>query len=158
MILATLCYLHRDGQTLMLFRNKKPQDVHEGKYNGLGGKFEAGETPEECARREVREESGLQVGRLELKGILTFPRFAKGHDWYVFAFLVPEFTGDLHDSPEGRLEWIDDRQLLGLPLWEGDRIFLPLLFEPGWFSGCFRYTDGRLRSYHLERYPGPPPC
>ena len=78
---ATLCYLRRDRYTLMLYRNKKPDDIHQGKWNGLGGKFEAGETPEECACREVREESGLIPDELVLKGVLTFPCFDGVNDW-----------------------------------------------------------------------------
>ncbi len=153
MILATLCYVRHQGKTLMLLRNKKPNDVHEGKWNGLGGKFEAGETPEQCAIRELREESGLNAEMLDLKGVLTFPRFAKGVDWYVFVFNVTQFTGTLHDSPEGHLEWVDDARLLGLELWEGDQIFIPLLTRPGFISGRFTYEHGRLVDHHVEVYP-----
>ena len=78
MKLATLCYLKRNNKTLMLHRIKKKDDIHEGKWNGLGGKFEKGESPEECAIREVREESGIKINKLRLKGVLTFPDFNKG--------------------------------------------------------------------------------
>ena len=73
MKLATLCYIKQSGKTLMLYRNKKPNDIHEGKWNGLGGKFNPGETPEQCAIREIFEESGLQVKNPKLHGVLTFP-------------------------------------------------------------------------------------
>jgi 8-oxo-dGTP diphosphatase len=152
MKLATLCYLRRNAQTLMLHRVKKARDVHEGKWNGLGGKFEPGETPEACARREIREECGLEAIRLELKGFLTFPEFAHGEDWYVFVFVVPECSGTLAPSSEGELAWIDDDRLLDLNLWEGDRIFLPLLAEPGHFSGMFHYQHGRLIAQSMDRY------
>ena len=133
MKLATLCYLRQGGKTLMIYRNKKPGDMHKGKWNGLGGKLEPGETPEECARREIFEESGLRVSSLQWKGFLTFPKFANQEDWYAFVFVANGFEGDLIDSQEGELCWIGDRNLLELDLWEGDQIFLPWLDQPGFF-------------------------
>ena len=144
MKLATLCYVKRPNQTLMIHRVKKENDMHHGKWNGLGGKFEPGETPEACAIREIYEESGLVAANPRLKGILTFPKFAKDEDWYAFVFVVTQFTGELIDSPEGVLRWIDDDRLLDLDLWEGDRIFLPWLERPGFFSAKFVYQEGRL--------------
>ena len=144
MKLATLCYVRQNGKTLMVHRIKKPNDIHEGKWNGLGGKFEPGETPEECARREILEESGLRVKKLVLKGLLTFPLFARDEDWYAFVFVATDFEGSLIESPEGTLQWIDDSKLTDLNLWEGDRIFLPWLERPGFFSGKFVYQDGAL--------------
>jgi len=152
MRLHTLCYLKRDGKTLMVHRVKKANDVHQGKWNGLGGKLEAGETPEECAIREIREESGLAARNPQLKGFLTFPSFANEEDWYAFVFVVREFEGELIDSPEGRLKWIPDEQVLELNLWEGDRIFLPWLERPGFFSGKFAYKDGVLREHGVVFY------
>jgi len=152
MKLATLCYIRQSGNTLMIHRVKKENDIHEGKWNGLGGKLEPGESPEECVIREVLEESGLRATRLHLKGILTFPLFARNEDWYAFVFVVDQFDGELISSPEGNLEWISDESLLSLNLWEGDRIFLPLLHQPGFFSGKFVYQDGRLISHELVRY------
>lgn len=152
MKLATLCYVRKNGRTLMLHRVKKKDDVHEGKWNGLGGKFEPGESPEDCVIREVREEAGLRIRRPLLKGVLTFPDFARGDDWYVFVFTAAEFSGRLIDSAEGRLEWVPDRELLKLNLWEGDKVFLPLLRRRGHFSGKFQYRDGRLEKYGVEKY------
>jgi len=152
MKLATLCYLRRDGKTLMVHRVKKNNDIHKGKWNGLGGKMEAGETPEECARREIEEESGLIAHGLILKGILTFPAFANDEDWYAFVFIVKDFEGDLIDSPEGNLQWIEDDRLLNLELWEGDRVFLPALDRPGLFSGEFSYRDGALIHHSMQIY------
>lgn len=153
MKLATLLYVRDQDKTLMLHRIKKANDVHEGKWNGLGGKFEPGETPEACARRELNEESGLIAEKMTLKGFLTFPLFAKNEDWYVFVFLVTAFSGTLTTSNEGELAWIENERLLQLPLWEGDRIFLPYLDTPGIFSGSFTYQNGKLTAHHLQCYP-----
>ncbi len=149
MLLATLCYVKRDGRTLMVYRNKKPNDIHEGKWNGLGGKFEAGETPEECVRREILEESGLVIRNPHLHGLLMFPGF-KGNDWYVFVFTATDFSGDLIDSsPEGRLEWIPDEKLLGLNLWQSDAVFLPWLQNPEFFSAKFDYEGDTMTGYEV---------
>ncbi|HSO11306.1 MAG TPA: 8-oxo-dGTP diphosphatase [Anaerolineales bacterium] len=149
MILATLCYVKKNDTTLMVYRNKKPNDIHEGKWNGLGGKFEAGETPEECIRREVREEAGLVIRNPRLHGLLMFPKF-KGNDWYVFVFTATEFEGELSESsPEGRLEWIEDEKLVSLNLWESDHIFLPWLKEGKFFSAKFEYEGDVMLGYEV---------
>lgn len=153
MRLATLCYVRRDGKTLMIHRIKKAGDMHAGKWNGLGGKLEPGETPEECAMREIREESGLEVTGLHLKGFLTFPQFSQGEDWYAFVFVATGSSGQLIDSPEGVLQWVDDDRLLELNLWEGDRIFLPWLDGADFFSGKFVYQGGRLVEHQVRFYP-----
>ncbi|MEZ4607014.1 MAG: 8-oxo-dGTP diphosphatase [Deinococcales bacterium] len=101
MKLSTLCYLRQNGKTLMLHRNKKAGDYHEGKWNGLGGKFEAGESPEDCMRREVFEESGLEVIKAQLKGFITFPSFDGEDDWYVFVYVVEAWRGELRASAKG---------------------------------------------------------
>jgi 8-oxo-dGTP diphosphatase len=147
MKLATLAYLRQGGKTLMVHRNKKANDMHQGRWNGLGGKFEPGETPEECVIREIREESGLVAHNPILKGFLTFPGFSNDEDWYAFVFVVKEFEGELSESPEGDLSWIDDHELPNLFLWEGDLIFLPWLDQPGFFSGKFTYQDNKLVSH-----------
>jgi 8-oxo-dGTP diphosphatase len=148
MILATLCYVKHDGRTLMVHRNKKASDIHAGKWNGLGGKFEAGETPEECVIREVQEESGLAIQDPRLCGLLMFPRF-KGNDWYVFVFSANEFTGALIDSPEGTLAWIPDDSILDLPLWESDHLFLPWIREGKFFSARFVYEGDKMCEYDV---------
>ncbi len=152
MKLATLCYVRHQGNTLMLHRTKKKDDIHKGKWNGLGGKFETGESPEECARREILEESGLTATGLSLKGLLTFPAFANNEDWYAFVFVVDQFEGELIPSTEGELRWIDDQKLTELELWEGDRYFLPWLNRSGFFSGKFIYQDGNFINYQVEFY------
>jgi 8-oxo-dGTP diphosphatase len=150
--LATLCYIRNDNKILLLHRNKKENDIHAGKYNGLGGKFEQGETPEACARREIFEESGLVAESLDLRGFITFPKFARGEDWYVFIFVIDKVSGELIDSPEGTLEWVEESKLGSLNFWEGDRIFMPWLFEQKRFSACFVYESGKLADYSVHFY------
>ena len=152
MQLATLCYVMSEDKTLMLYRNKKENDYHEGKWNGLGGKFELGETPEECAAREIYEEAGLKIKNPQMKGIITFPMFDGVQDWYVFIFVVSEFSGKLIESPEGRLEWINNDKLIKLNLWEGDKHFIPWLFEDKCFSAKFIYSDGKYISHTVKFY------
>ncbi len=152
MILATLVYLRGGGRTLMLHRVKKPGDMHWGKWNGLGGKVKPGETPEECAVREVREESGLTIESPRLRGFITFPAFDQYDDWYVFVFTAEKFCGQLIDSAEGRLEWIEDQSLTSLDLWEGDRIFLPWLDQERIFSAKICYDQGRLSGHQVVFY------
>lgn len=128
---TTLCYLERDGSLLMLFRNKKAVDENHGKWIGVGGKFEEGETPEECAVREVYEETGLKVGSLKLRGIITFVMQLLTTE-YMFLYTCDDFSGELSDPdgcPEGILRWMEKEKLDELPMWEGDRIFLRLLME-----------------------------
>lgn len=152
--LATLAYVRRGDRTLMIHRDKRPDDPHFGKWNGLGGKFEPGESPEACVRREVLEESGLEVVRADLKGFLTWPAFDGTHDWYAFCFVVTEARGELISDPaEGSLHWVPTAEVSALPLWEGDRVFLPWLDRPGTFSATFRYERGRLRDHEAVFYP-----
>lgn len=152
MKLATLCYVMNDNKILMLYRNKKENDYHEGKWNGLGGKFEQGESPEECAIREVFEESGLKVKDPVLKGHITFPMFDGKDDWYVWLYVFNDFEGNLIDSPEGRLEWIPNEKLNELNLWEGDKIFIPWLFNDKIFSAKFNYENGKYIDYSVIFY------
>lgn len=149
MKLATLCYLKHNGSTLMLHRIKKKNDMHEGKWNGLGGKLENGESPEECVIREVKEESGLEIIDPKLHGFITFPAFDGFEDWYVFVFTASQFKGELIDSNEGVLQWISDSDLLKLNLWEGDKTFMEWLFQDKFFSAKFNYSEGRLIDYQV---------
>jgi 8-oxo-dGTP diphosphatase len=149
-VAATLCYVRSRGKVLMLHRNKKEGDVHRGKWNGLGGKLEPGESPEECVIREVREESGLRISKPRLRGVLTFPEFKPGEDWLVFLYTADSYEGTLGPCPEGDLEWIDAAKVLDLNLWEGDRIFLPWLERDAFFEGKFVYRDGRLASHAVS--------
>jgi 8-oxo-dGTP diphosphatase len=152
-VLATLGYiLSPDGrQVLLIHRNRRPEDPHFGKYNGLGGKVDAGEDIVTCFRREVREEAGLECETLLLRGTISWPGFGKhGEDWFGFIFRVDRWSGDPPPgNAEGTLEWVDVNRILELPLWEGDRYFLPLVFanSPGQFHGVMPYRDGRPVSW-----------
>lgn len=152
MQLATLCYVIDKDKTLMIYRNKKKNDYHEGKWNGLGGKFEPGESPEECAIREVKEESGLTMINPKMKGFITFPMFDKVKDWYVFIFTASEFEGNIIDSSEGKLEWIPNNKLVDLNLWDGDKIFIPWLFQEKFFSAKFIYEYGKFINHEVLFY------
>ena len=149
MILATLCYVKHQGKTLMLHRIKKNHDVHNGKWNGLGGKLIPPETPEECVKREVEEESGLRIQHPELRGIITFPNFSHEDHWYVYVFTAWEFEGILYESEEGSLEWIEDSKLFELNLWEGDPVFLKWITENRFFSAKFIYEQGKFISHSV---------
>lgn len=152
MKLTVLAYLKRAEQTLMLHRNKKTNDHHKGKWNGLGGKFEAGESPEMCLKREVKEESGLIVEKAVLRGFITFPLFDTEEDWYVFVYTVEGFSGTLKNSPEGELHWVNNNELLNLNLWEGDKIFIPWLDQKKFFSAVFYYENANFKGYEVEFY------
>lgn len=153
MKLATLCYIRKNGRTLMMHRVKKQNDMHEGKWNGLGGKLIPGESPEECAIREIFEESGLRARNPQLKGVLTFPAFDDLEDWYCFLFEVRDFEGELINSAEGVLEWVPNDKVLDLHLWEGDQIFIPLLDQDRFFSAKFIYEKGRLQNHEIVFHP-----
>jgi 8-oxo-dGTP diphosphatase len=154
MKLATLCYVIdiKQNSTLMIHRVKKENDYHEGKWNGLGGKFEQGESPEECAIREIEEESGLKVKSVNMKGFITFPLFDGKEDWYVFLFTTNDFEGKLIDSPEGNLAWVPNDKLTELNLWDGDKYFIPWLFQDKFFSAKFNYKDGKYIDYQVNFY------
>jgi 8-oxo-dGTP diphosphatase len=152
MILATLCYLRRPGQTLMLHRTKRPGDIHAGKWNGLGGKFLPGESPEQCVIREIYEESGLQIAHPRLHGLLVFAGF-KGDDWYVFVFTADDFSGELKENEEGYLQWIPDSEFDVLPLWPSDHIFLPWLRQEKFFSARFLYEGDTFVNHSVIFHP-----
>lgn len=152
--LSTLAYVRRGDDTLMLMRPAKGDPDRPGRCNGLGGKFMPGETPEECMRREVLEESGLTVLGAEYHGLLTFPRFDDVDDWYVFVFVVTEFSGEPVASAEGELLWHPTARLSELPLWPGDVHFLPWLDIPGRvFSARFDYLGGEYQRHEVDFYP-----
>ena len=149
MKLATLVYVKREGHTLMLH---KARGYQQGKWNGLGGKFDPGESPEDCMKREVFEESGLRVEAAQLKGFITFPTFDGEDDWYAFVYIVSKFSGTLKASDEGELSWIPDAKVLDLNIYDGDRVFLPWLEQPGLFSAKFVYEDGVFKEHEVVFY------
>ena len=148
---TSLCYIERGGQYLMLHRVKKAHDENEGKWIGIGGKFEAGESPEECMQREMYEETGLTAISWRYRGIVTFVSDKWGTE-YMHLFTVPEFCGELcTDCDEGVLRWVDKRDVPALPLWDGDRIFLRLLAEEApFFSLKLCYRGDELVSAKLN--------
>jgi 8-oxo-dGTP diphosphatase len=156
-IVATLGYvLSPDGKrVLMIHRNARPDDQHLGKYNGLGGKMEPDEDIASCMRREIREEAGIECLEMSLRGTLNWPGFGKrGEDWLGFIFVVTRFEGTpLVSNHEGALEWVPLEELDNLPMWEGDRHFLPLVFDadPRPFHGVMPYKDGRMLSWSVTR-------
>lgn len=152
MKLATLCYLKQDGRTLMIHRVKKTNDIHAGKWNGLGGKLEPGESPEQCVEREVLEEAGLRIHAPRYHGLLLFADF-KGDDWFVWVFSADRFEGQLlESSSEGHLEWIPDEQISSLNLWPSDHIFLPWLKGDSIFSARFQYAGEEMLGHEVRFY------
>ena len=156
-ILATLGYvLSPDGKrVLMIHRNTRPDDQHWGKYNGLGGKIEPDEDVAAGMRREIREEAGIECEAMQLRGTISWPGFGKhGEDWFGFVFLITRYSGTpLQGNHEGTLAWVERAHLMELPMWEGDRQFLPLVFDgdPRPFHGVMPYRDGRMVSWNYSR-------
>ena len=147
---TSLCYIERDGKYLMLHRTKKVNDENHDKWIGVGGKFEEGESPEECMLREVQEETGLTLTAWRYRGIVTFV----SNEWsgeYMHLFTADGYSGQLKNCEEGELEWVEKRRLLSLPIWEGDKIFLRLLdSEQPFFSLKLRYEGERLVAAALD--------
>ena len=150
LIEATLIYVERGDDILMLHRVKKDNDIHKGKWNALGGKLEKGESPEECAHREMFEESGLTAEELNFVGHISFPNFTPDKDWSVFVFTCSKFHGELVESDEGELYWIKKDEILNLNLWEGDRIFIPKVLQKESFMAKFSYDNGQLQNYQIK--------
>ena len=144
MINSTLCYLERGDEYLMLHRVKKVNDVNHDKWICIGGKFEEGESPEDCILRETLEETGLTLTDYRYRGLVTFV----SDEWpteYMHLFIASGWTGESHECDEGELAWIKKSELLSLPLWEGDKIFLRLLdTDAPFFSLKLRYEGETL--------------
>ncbi len=147
---TSLCYLSSAGRVLMLHRTKKEHDENGGKWIGVGGKFEEGESPEECMLREFREETGLRLTSFRFRGIVTFVSDLYGTQ-YMHLFTADGFEGELADCAEGDLAWVPEEAVNGPNLWEGDRIFLALLKknEP-FFSLKLCYRGDALKSVFLN--------
>lgn len=144
MILSTLCYIEKDGCWLMLHRIKKKNDLNHDKWIGVGGKFEEGESPEDCLLREVGEETGLTLTDYRFRGLVTFVSDEAPTE-YMHLFTATGFSGTLRDCDEGTLEWVHIPQVETLPLWQGDKLFLRLLqTEKDFFSLKLRYQGDKL--------------
>lgn len=153
MKLGTLCYIENNDKILLLHRIKKENDMHEGKWVGVGGKLEQGETPEECVIRETQEETGLNILEPKLKGIITFPKFSNDEDWYVYLFTSDKYEGTLIECDEGELKWIDKSEIFNLPSWDGDKIFIKWILEDkSFFSAKFIYEKQELIDYNVIFY------
>ena len=151
MRLTTLCYIEKDGCYLMLHRIKKAQDENQGKWIGIGGHLEENESPEECVLREAKEETGLSLTGLRLRGIITFILPDWGNE-LTFLYTAKTLESALPECTEGVLKWVPVEQVDSLPLWEGDKVFLPMLRSR---QDCFSLkliyrAGGDLESYVLD--------
>ena len=148
---TTLCYIEKDGAYLMLHRIKKVNDENHDKWIGIGGKFENSETPFECVRREIYEETGLIPDSLHYRGIITFVSDIYGTE-YMHLFKSDKFSGTIKaQCDEGELVWVDKNKIYTLPIWEGDKIFLQLLeTENRFFSLKLEYKGETLISHKIE--------
>ena len=156
-IIGTLGYILSPSgeETLLVHRNARADDQHIGKYNGLGGKMKADEDVFACMQREIFEESGLVCKNMQLRGTINWTGFGPGgENWLGFIFLISSYSGTPYASnAEGELLWHPVARLLELPMWEGDRFFLPLVFDqdPRPFHGYMPYQNGRLLSWSYQR-------
>ena len=151
MLNTTLCYIEKDGAYLMIHRIKKQKDMNKDKWIGVGGKFEAEESPFDCARREIFEETGLKIRNLRYRGIVTFVSNEYGTE-YMHLFTSNEYDGEInYDCDEGKLEWVKKEKINSLPIWEGDKIFFKLLDEESrFFSLKLCYEGDKLVSSTIE--------
>ena len=150
MISSSLCYIERDGRYLMLHRVKKENDANKDKWIGVGGRFEEGESPEDCVTREVLEETGLKLTDYTYRGIVTFVS-DKWEGEFMHLFTATGFEGTIKECDEGVLEWISKEELMKLPMWEGDKIFLDLIAGPSpFFSLKLMYEGEHLAGAWLN--------
>ncbi len=152
MILSTLCYIEKDKKYLMLHRTKKKNDINKDKWLGIGGKFEDGESPEECIIREVKEETGLTLNTYKLRCIVTYV----STNWeteYMYIFTSNDFTGELMECNEGDLQWVRKDRVTELNTWEGDKIFIEKIQKDNnFFTVKFNYDGDKLLKYDLKEY------
>ncbi len=143
---TTLCYIFHNGKVLLMYRNKKKNDVNGGKWVGVGGKFLPGETAEQCLLREVKEETGLELTSWKFRGVVEFISDI-WEDEEMFLYSADAFTGTLTQCDEGELHWIPEDQVLDLKTWEGDRQFLvPLMRGDEWVELTLCYKGDELVS------------
>ena len=151
MFTTTLCYIEKDGAYLMIHRIKKENDLNKDKWIGVGGKIEEGESPFDCVRREVYEETGVSIKNPKYRGIITFVSDVWGTE-FMHLFTATEFDGEInYDCNEGKLEWVKKEIIPTLPIWEGDKIFFDLMEkEERFFSLKLCYEGDVLVSHTLE--------
>jgi len=149
--LTTLCYIEKDNKYLMMHRVKKEKDLNKDKWVGVGGHFEADESPEECLLREVKEETGLTLTSWRFRGIVTFLSDEWPEAEYMCLYTADGFEGEMITCDEGTLEWVDKSKVYDLPIWEGDKIFFRLLEEDrDFFSLKLRYEGNVLAEAVLD--------
>lgn len=148
---TTLCYIENDGSYLMIHRVKKENDENDGKWIGVGGKLEEGESPFDCVRREALEETGLRLISPSYRGFITFVSDKYGTE-YMHLFTAKHYDGELvRECSEGVLKWVKKEDIFSLPLWEGDKVFLKLLdTETRFFSLRLQYVGDTLVNTTLE--------
>ena len=153
MKMTTLCYIEQEGKYLMLHRVKKHHDINAGKWIGVGGHVENGETPEECLLREVKEETGLVLTAYRLRGLVTFLSDACEPE-LMCIFTADAFDGEMIECDEGELAWVEKSEVLALPTWEGDRVFLERLLsgDERFFSIKLRYEGDKLVEKKITDY------
>ena len=139
---STLCYIEKDRKYLMLHRTVKENDINKDKWIGVGGHFEADESPEECLIREVKEETGYTLTSYRYRGIVTFVS-GNGITEYMSLFTADGFEGEETDCDEGELEWVDIDRIHELNIWEGDKIFFRLMEEECDFFSLKLVYDGQ---------------
>ena len=145
MLNTTLCYITRGDEVLMLHRVKKKNDINQDKWIGIGGKFEGTESPDECLLREAKEETGLTLERWQCRGVVTFLTNDPQQGEFMYLFTADRFSGELKECDEGDLEWVRRDFLNALPKWEGDQIFLDLMWNDApFFLLKLRYDGDRL--------------
>jgi len=150
--LTTLCYIERKDSYLMLHRIKKVNDENHDKWIGVGGKFEYGESPEECLLREVREETGFLLKKYRFRGLVTFVSDEWGTE-YMHLFTATEYEGEMKECEEGELVWVPKKDIENLNLWEGDKVFFGLLDETeDFFTLKLRYEGEKLVETVVEKY------
>jgi len=155
---TTLCYITRDDQVLMLHRVKKEHDLNKDKWIGIGGKFEGDESPDECLLREAREETGLELTSWRCRGVVTFLTNGPWEGEFMYLFTADGFEGQLKTCDEGDLQWVSRDFLKQLPKWEGDQIFLDLLWcDAPFFLLKLRYDGDKLVEAVLDGKPLPLP-
>ncbi len=150
--LTTLCYIEKDEKYLMLHRVSKKNDLNRDKWIGVGGHFEFGESPEDCIAREIKEETGLDAKKLKFRAVVTFVSDDDITE-YMHLFTCKDFSGEIKECDEGKLEWVEKEKIESLNLWEGDKVFLrELSTNEDFFSLKLNYKNGKLVDFTLNRY------